>query len=88
MWASINEICVLEPIRTVSVAELSDEWSEKCFKNGSSQGNKQAFGHDLRKVVTNPRLDHPGSGGSRHRIYKEIGLTRDGTRSWQLLSEE
>lgn len=81
MRAFVRDCCVVEPLRSVGVDDLFGEWKRWCDDTGASVGTKQTFGRNLRSVVPNLAMAQSRAGGGRQRLYKGIGLARDGTRS-------
>lgn len=74
--AFVREVCVIEPIRTVSKQMLYDRYCEWCRRNGHPYPLSQArFGRELYRVVPGlgnerPRVD----GNIRQNVYVGVGI--------------
>lgn len=79
--AFVRDCCIVDPLTSVSVSDMFDEWRRWCDDMGIEYGNKQMFGRDLRAVVPDIQTSQQRSGAARLRRYNGIGLARDGTRS-------
>jgi putative DNA primase/helicase len=81
MRAFIRDCCVIDPLATVSVDDLFDEWTLWSRDRGVDKVTKQVFGRDLHAAVPNLDTTQSRRAGTRQRRYEGIGLARDGTRT-------
>jgi putative DNA primase/helicase len=88
IWSFIKERCVSDPLSSVGVGELFDEWKKWCWENNVPTGTKQTFGRDLHAADPSIETKQERVGDSRQRCYRGIGLSRDDTRYTQLWSEQ
>jgi putative DNA primase/helicase len=72
--AFIEDRCMVQPGRTVSVELLWQTWRLWCDDNGRQPGTKQTFGRDLKAAFPWLRMTRPRDGDSRERKYEGIGL--------------
>ncbi len=79
--AFVRDHCIVDPLASVNVSDMFDEWRRWCDDIGIEYGDKQMFGRDLRAVVPDIQTSQPRSGAGRLRRYNGIGLAHDGTRS-------
>lgn len=84
----INERCVSDPLSSVGVGELFDEWKNWSWENNVPTGTKQTFGRDLHAADPTIETKQERVGDSRQRRYRGIELSRDDTRYTQLWSEQ